>query len=320
MSQQPKLAEAKRAGNQKLIGIFIRGIAMGVADLVPGVSGGTVAFITGIYGRLLSALKSLTPMTLGILIKQGPSAFWRVIDGKFLLTLFTGIICSIIIFANIVSTSLERYPILVWSFFFGLVIASVVFLVRQVPKWQLKELSALILGTVGAVAITFIRPVEMSSEWWIVLIAGSIAICAMILPGISGSFILLLMGMYQVLIKAITELDIAVLFSFATGCLLGLLVFSHLLSALLKYYESVVFALLTGFLMGSLNILWPWKQVLETTVNRHGETVTLVQINITPLQYVEITAQPAFLGAAIVCLLSGLLLILLIEKIANTKS
>ncbi len=319
MSHQPKLFTAKKTRKRELMGIFIRGLAMGAADLVPGVSGGTIAFITGIYGRLLNALKSLTPIALGILIKQGPAAFWSAIDGKFLLTLFMGIICSIIIFAKFVSISLERYPILVWSFFFGLVVASVIYLVRQIPKWQVKELAALIAGTVGAIVITFVRPVELPSEWWMVLIAGSIAICAMILPGISGSFILLLMGMYKVLIQAVDELDIALLFSFATGCLLGLLAFSHLLSALLKHYESIVFATLTGFLIGSLNLLWPWKQVLETTVNRHGELIPLVQVNITPFQYVEVTAQPAFLGMAMVCLLSGLVLILLLEKIANTK-
>lgn len=319
MSHQPKLFTERKARKQELMGIFIRGLAMGAADLVPGVSGGTIAFITGIYGRLLNALKSLTPIALGVLIKQGPAAFWSAIDGKFLLTLFMGIICSIIIFAKFVSISLERYPILVWSFFFGLVVASVIYLVRQIPKWQVKELAALIAGTVGAIVITLVRPVQLPSEWWMVLIAGSIAICAMILPGISGSFILLLMGMYKVLIQAVEELDIALLFSFATGCLLGLLAFSHLLSALLKHYESIVFATLTGFLIGSLNLLWPWKQVLETTINRHGELIPLVQVNITPFQYVEMTAQPAFFGMAMVCLLSGLVLILLLEKIANTK-
>ncbi|MFT7491734.1 MAG: putative membrane protein [Pseudohongiellaceae bacterium] len=320
MSLQSKLFKARQGGKRELMGIFVRGVAMGAADLVPGVSGGTIAFITGIYSRLLNALKSLTPQALGILMKQGPAAFWSAIDGNFLLTLFAGIICSIMIFAKFVSISLERYPILVWSFFFGLVVASVIYLVQKTPKWQFKELAALITGTVCAVVITLVRPVELPSEWWMVMIAGSVAICAMILPGISGSFILLLMGMYKVLIVAVEELDIILLLSFASGCLFGLLAFSHLLSALLKHYESIVFATLTGFLIGSLNLLWPWKQVLETTVNRHGEVVPLVQVNITPFHYVEVTAQPAFLGMAVVCLLSGLVLILLLEKIVDTKN
>lgn len=319
MPFKSKLFKARKGGKRELLGIFIRGAAMGAADVVPGVSGGTIAFITGIYGRLLDALNSLTPMSLGILYKQGLAAFWKAIDGKFLLTLLMGILCSVVTLAKIVSLSLERYPILVWSFFFGLVIASVIYLVRQIPKWHVKEMVALIAGTFIAVVITLVRPVELPSEWWMVLIAGSIAICAMILPGISGSFILLLMGMYKVIISALEELDIVLLLSFAVGCLCGLLAFSHVLSALLKHYESVVFATLTGFLIGSLNLLWPWKQVVETTVDRHGDIIPLVQVNITPSHYVELTAQPAFLGMAIVCLLIGLVLILLLEKIANSK-
>jgi putative membrane protein len=320
MPLKSKLFKARKGGKRELLGIFIRGAAMGAADVVPGVSGGTIAFITGIYGRLLDALKSLTPMSLGILYKQGLAAFWTAIDGKFLLTLLMGILCSVVTLAKIVSLSLERYPILVWSFFFGLVIASVIYLVRQIPKWHFKEVAALMAGTLIAVVITLVRPVELPSEWWMVLIAGSIAICAMILPGISGSFILLLMGMYKVIISALEELDIVLLLSFAVGCLCGLLAFSHVLSALLKHYESVVFATLTGFLIGSLNLLWPWKQVVETTIDRHGDIIPLVQVNITPSQYVELTAQPAFFGMAVVCFLIGLVLILLLEKIANSKN
>jgi putative membrane protein len=319
MSDMFKSSRAKSAARRELLGIFARGIAMGAADLVPGVSGGTIAFITGIYGRLLNALKSLTPKSGIILFKQGPVAFWEAIDGKFLLTLFLGILFSILTFAKIVSIGLERYPILIWSFFFGLVVASIIYLVSQIRKWHLKELIAIVVGTFIAVVITIVRPVELPSEWWMVLIAGSIAICAMILPGISGSFILLLMGMYKVVIQAIEELNILLLLSFAVGCVLGLLAFSHLLSALLKHYGSVVFATLTGFLIGSLNLLWPWKQVLETTINRHGEIIPLVQANISPTQYTEITAQPAFLGLAIVCLLSGIVLILLLENATKTK-
>ncbi len=314
------LFKTREGSKRELVGIFIRGAAMGAADVVPGVSGGTIAFITGIYGRLLDALKSLTPMALLTLFKQGPMAFWKEIDGRFLLTLFLGIIFSIISLAKVVSFSLDNYPILVWSFFFGLVIASVIYLVRQIRQWHIKEIIAIITGTVVAVVISLVRPVELPDEWWMVLLAGSVAICAMILPGISGSFILLLMGMYKVLIHALEEFDIILLMSFSLGCLVGLLAFSHVLSALLKRYESIVFSVLTGFLIGSLNLLWPWKQVLETTINRHGDIIPLVQVNVTPSKYVELTAEPAFLGLAIVCLLSGLVLILLLEKLAKGKN
>jgi len=320
MEPTSTLFKNRKGGKCELIGIFIRGAAMGAADVVPGVSGGTIAFITGIYGRLLNALKSLTPMALLTLFKQGPMAFWREIDGRFLLTLFLGIIFSIVSLAKMVSFSLDHYPILVWSFFFGLVIASVIYLMRQIQQWRIKELVAVITGTLSAIVISLIRPVELPSEWWMVLIAGSVAICAMILPGISGSFILLLMGVYKVLIHALAEFNIILLMSFSLGCLVGLLAFSHLLSALLKYYESIVFSVLTGFLIGSLNLLWPWKQIVETTINRHGDIIPLVQVNVTPSIYTELTAQPAFLGEAIVCLLIGLVLILLLEKTAKGKN
>ncbi len=320
MRAKSTLFNTRKGGKRELVGIFVRGAAMGAADVVPGVSGGTVAFITGIYGRLLNALKSLTPMALMTLFKQGPMVFWKEIDGRFLLTLFLGIIFSIVSLAKVVSFSLDHYPILVWSFFFGLVIASVIYLIRQIQQWRIKEVVAIVAGTFFAVVISLVRPVELPAEWWMVLIAGSVAICAMILPGISGSFILLLMGMYKVLIHALEEFDIILLMSFSLGCLLGLLAFSHVLSALLRRYESMVFSVLTGFLIGSLNLLWPWKQVVETTINRHGDIIPLVQVNVTPSTYVELTAQPAFLWLSIVCLLFGLVLILLLEKIANDKN
>lgn len=312
--------QAEKGSKRELIGIFIRGVAMGAADVVPGVSGGTIAFITGIYSRLLDALKSLTPMALFTLFKRGPMAFWKETDGRFLLTLFLGIIFSIASLAKVINFSLDNYPVLVWSFFFGLVIASVIYLVKKVQQWHITEIAAIIIGTLLAVFISLVRPIELPDEWWMLTIAGSIAICAMILPGISGSFILLLMGMYKVLIRALEEFDIILLISFGLGCLIGLLAFSHILSALLKRYESLVFSTLIGFLIGSLNLLWPWKHVLETTVNRHGDIIPLVQMNVTPSMYVELTAKPAYLSLAIVCLLSGLALILLLEKLAGDKN
>lgn len=320
MESTSTLLKTRKSGKRELVGVFIKGAAMGAADVVPGVSGGTVAFIAGIYGRLLNALKSLTPMALRTLFKQGPMAFWQEIDGSFLLTLFLGIVFSIVSLAKVVSFSLDHYPILVWSFFFGLVLASVIFLIRQIQQWRSREVVAIIAGTLFAIVISLIRPVELPSEWWMVLIAGSVAICAMILPGISGSFILLLMGMYKVIIHALEEFNVILLMSFGLGCLLGLLAFSHLLSSLLKRYESIVFSVLTGFLIGSLNLLWPWKQIVETTINRHGDIIPLVQVNVTPSTYAELTTQSAFLGEAVVCLLFGLVLILLLEKTAKDRS
>ena len=300
--------------------LFLKGAAMGAADVVPGVSGGTIAFITGIYDRLLDALRSLTPMALAILLRQGIPAFWQAIDGWFLLTLAGGILLSVLTFAHMIGYALEHYAILVWSFFFGLVVASALYLARQTPHWRWREVVALLCGSVIALTIASLRPVELPAEGWMLFLAGAIAICAMILPGISGSFILLLMGMYQVFIAAVQTLDFGLLISFAGGCVVGLLAFSHLLSWLLKHYRSLMYTLLTGFLAGSLKLLWPWKQVLETTVDRHGDLRPLVQINVLPSRYTELTAEPALFVWALLCATVGLALVLLLERVGNAKS
>ena len=297
--------------------LFVKGMAMGAADVVPGVSGGTVAFITGIYERLLNALKTLTPVSLKVWVDEGFIAFWKRIDGTFLLVLFAGILTSVISLANLISHLLETQPILVWSFFFGLVLSSVVYLARQIPQWQWQTILALVFGTVIALVITFLRPAQLPAEWWMMFIAGAIAICAMILPGISGSFILLLMGMYTVVLNAVKSFDILLLLSFVLGCFVGLIAFSHLLSALLKYYRWVTLSLLTGFLLGSLNALWPWKKVTETMVDRHGEIIPLVQANILPQEFSAMTQQPAQVLAAFICAFIGFVLVLLLERIGK---
>lgn len=300
--------------------LFFKGIAMGAADVVPGVSGGTIAFITGIYARLIAALKSFTPKVVVILLKDGFFAFWKAVDGRFLLTLFSGILLSLLTLANIISYALATIPILVWSFFFGLVLASIIYLIKQTPQWRWQEYLAIIVGTVLALIIVSMRPAQLPAEWWMMSLAGAIAICAMILPGISGSFILLLMGMYQVFIESIKTVNILFLLSFGVGCGVGLLGFSHILSWLLTRYTSIMYALLTGFLIGSLKVLWPWKEVVMTIVDRHGETIPLVQNNITPFKYAELNSEPAFLFAAIVCAILGLVLVLLLEKVGNSQS
>ena len=297
--------------------LFFKGIAMGAADVVPGVSGGTIAFISGIYDRLLNAIKSLTPMALVILIKEGFSAFWRAIDGRFLLTLFSGIVLSIVTLAKFITHALEQYAVLVWAFFFGLVIASIIYLMMQVRQWRWQELAGLLAGAVIALTIVSLRPAQLPGQWWMLFFSGSIAICAMILPGISGSFILLLLGMYRVFIDALNSLDFILLGSFVAGCILGLLGFSHLLSWLLKHYQTVMYTVLTGFLVGSLKVLWPWKQVLETTVDRHGDTIPLVQTNVLPTTYAQVSGEPAFFWPVILIALFGLVLVLFLEKIGD---
>ncbi|MFT5117268.1 MAG: putative membrane protein [Kiritimatiellia bacterium] len=296
--------------------LFFKGIAMGAADVVPGVSGGTIAFITGIYERLLKALTMLHPLTLRVIVKQGFAVFWQVIDGRFLFTLFAGIIVSILSLAKLINYALDSYPIAVWSFFFGLVVSSVIYLIRQTPQWRWQEFIAIALGAGIAISIAVLRPAQLPDTWWMMMLSGFIAICAMILPGISGSFILLLMGMYSVFIQALTELNLLLLASFAVGCVLGLIVFSHILSCLLRHYLSTMLALLTGFLLGSLSVLWPWKQVLETSLDRHGETIALVQTNISPMAYATLTNTNAQLSTAILTACVGFLIVFLLDRLS----
>lgn len=300
--------------------VLIKGMAMGAADVVPGVSGGTVAFITGIYEELLDSLKRLTPMSLGILLKRGPAEFWSHINGSFLLALGLGILTSLLTLARLISYLMEHYPILLWAFFFGLVIASVIYIARQICHWTWREWLALIVGTAIAVAISVAKPAQLPAEPLVIFAAGAVAICAMILPGVSGSFLLLLMGLYSVFLNALKELDFVLLGSFFAGCILGLLLFSHFLSWLLHHYKNTTLALLVGFLLGSLNVIWPWKHTLETFTNRHGELVPLVQENLWPWAYAQITGLNDYTYIATLMAIMGVVLVLGIEKLAKTNA
>lgn len=300
--------------------LVLKGMAMGAADVVPGVSGGTIAFISGIYEELIDSLKSINLAALRTLITRGPKAGWEAVNGNFLLALFAGIAFSLITLARLITYLLAHYPIQIWAFFFGLIVASIIYIARQLPVWHWRELAAVTIGTAIALAVSMAKPASLPGEWWMALIAGSIAICAMILPGISGSFILLLMGMYSVFLEAIQRLDILLLLSFGAGCVVGLLSFSHLLSWLLKRFHNVTLAFLTGFLIGSLNIIWPWKQTLEFTLDRHGEQIPLVQENLWPATYQQLTGLDAYTGWAVLLALGGCLLVLGLERLAGRET
>ena len=299
------------------LAVLLRGMAMGAADVVPGVSGGTIAFITGIYEELIDSLRSIDHRALLCLFKQGPAAAWRHINGTFLLSLFGGVLLSMLSLAKLISHGLDHYPILVWSFFFGLVLASGFHISRQINLRQGRNLLMLLIGIGLAVGVSLARPAELPGEWWIVGLSGALAICAMILPGISGSFILLLIGIYGVVLEAAATFNLGLLASFAVGCGIGLLAFSHVLSWLLHRFHDLTLALLTGFLLGSLNIIWPWKQTLETTVNRHGELVPLVQQNILPATYEALQGAESQLVGALTVFAGGLLLVLMLEWLAK---
>ena len=297
-----------------------RGMAMGAADVVPGVSGGTIALLTGIYDELLHSLKSLGPEALLTLFKQGPKVFWQKINGSFLLSLFLGILISIKSFAALIGYCLDHYPLLVWAFFTGLIAASVVLLWAKESAWGLKEWVALVCGIVVVVVISMARPVELPESNWLMFMGGFIAIVAMILPGISGSFILLLLGLYPRVLAAVNSNDFVALILFMLGAICGLLVFSRFLSWLLDNYHKTTLAVLIGFLMGSLNVTWPWKVTLESFVDRHGEVVPLVQSNVLPAEFTQLSAQNAQLLPVIGMMFIGFFLVLLTELLLRKPS
>jgi len=290
--------------------LYLKGMAMGCADVVPGVSGGTIAFITGIYTELLDSIKSINLNALKILFRDGVPAFWKAINGTFLLTLLSGILIALITLARGIHYLLLNHPIWVWSFFFGLIVASCWHIGKEIPRWRWQELAALAAGAIIAAWISVASPTQIEATPMIVFLAGSVAICAMILPGISGSFILLLMGLYEPILGAVKALDLGIMGLFAVGAGLGLMLFSRLLSWLLHHYQSVMFALLTGFMAGSLVKVWPWKETLLTRINSKGVEVPFIQSNILPDS--ATTAVLALLLAG-----AGLGLVLLLEKVAK---
>ncbi|MDO8953053.1 MAG: DUF368 domain-containing protein [Draconibacterium sp.] len=297
--------------------IILKGIAMCVADVIPGVSGGTIAFIAGIYEELIDSIKSINLSALKLLLTGKVAGFWKAINGNFLLNLITGIAFSIFSLAKGLKYLLDHHPILVWSFFFGLVIASTIYVVRTIKNWKFGTIISGIAGIVIAYYITIITPAEANITTWFIFLSGAIAICAMILPGISGSFILVLMGMYKFILEAVGNFEIAVIITFLAGAVIGIISFSHVLSWLLKKHHNLTIALLSGFMVGSLNKVWPWKKVVETFTDRHGEIKPLIEENILPATYEQLTGNQAFLGGAVILAVIGFVLIFVIETIAN---
>jgi putative membrane protein len=316
---------------KSFFGLLTRGLAMGAADVVPGVSGGTIAFITGIYEELLETISNINFKLLKTWKQEGFKSFWIQLNGSFLISLFLGISISLVSLAKLISYLLETYPIQLWSFFFGLIIASVWLVGKTVKKWNITSIIALIIGTCVAYYITLLTPTTEITNLFYIFICGSLAICAMILPGISGSFILLLLGAYSTILGSLNNLVSSirisdwsgaseyglVLLVFGTGCIFGILSFSKLLNFLFKKAHNTTVALLTGFLIGSLNKIWPWKETISTRINSHGETVPFIRENISPSKFEAITHESNGLFFCVTLAITGLLFIILIEKIGN---
>lgn len=294
--------------------IALKGIAMGAADVVPGVSGGTIAFISGIYEELLETISSFNIQALKVLTKEGIKPFWKHINGSFIATLLFGIAISIISLAKLITYLLQNHSLLLWGFFFGLIVASVFLVGKKVVKWTFQKIVALIIGTLIAFVVTILNPMENPDTLWFVFISGAIAICAMILPGISGSFILLLLGSYELILSSIKDFKITTILTFILGCVVGLLSFSKFLNWLFKKYHDVTVAALTGFLVGSLNKIWPWKEVISTRENSKGEIVPFIETNVFPNQFHE---EPQIMGVIILAII-GFGLIFGLEKLAKS--
>lgn len=304
--------------NRKLheyIFIIFKGMAMGAADVVPGVSGGTIAFITGIYEELINSIKSINLKALKVLTKDGFPAFWNHINGSFLLSVVLGIALSVISLARVIKELLESEPILLWSFFFGLIVASAITVGKSITKWDILNIASIVVGAVAGYLITALTPSNTPETFWFLIITGSIAICAMILPGISGSFILLILGKYAFVLDAIHTLDIYAISMVGIGALIGILSFSNVLSWLLTNFKNATTAILAGFMIGSLNKVWPWKQVLETYVNSDGEVKPLVEKNILPAAFEQISKMDSQLYLAIGLAVVGFFIIILFDKV-----
>jgi len=290
---------------------------MGAADIVPGVSGGTIAFISGIYQRLINALAQFSPGLLAVFRQTGIRGVWAVIDGQFLLLLFAGILTSVFTLAKIISFLLSTYPSMVWGFFLGLIVGSIWFVMKAINHITISVILHILAGAVISYFITSFSPTVLEPTYFNLFISGAVAICAMIVPGVSGSFLLLLLGMYTPVIAAIKNLELLSLGVFAAGCGVGLIAFTHVLNWLLKRYYDLTMAVLTGFMIGALSKIWPWKLTLEYRFNPEGADVPTLQANLSPFEYEAFTGQPSYWPWVLMLAVCGVLMVLVLERIGN---
>lgn len=286
--------------------LLLKGMGMGAADVVPGVSGGTIAFIVGIYEELIDSIKSINGANLKLLFTGKIAAFWKAINANFLLAIVAGIGISIFSLAKLITWLLVTHPILVWAFFFGLVLASTWFVSKDIKQWNWKSILSFIIGAIIAYYITVATPAETPTNLFFIFLCGAIAICAMILPGISGSFILVLLGKYFYIMEAVKTLNIPVMLVFICGAALGITSFSRVLSYALRRFHDTTIAVLAGFMLGSLNKVWPWKETIETYTDSHGVIKPLVEANILPDQLLWEAVGLMIFGFAIVYFLEKL--------------
>ncbi len=293
--------------------VTLKGMAMGAADVVPGVSGGTIAFISGIYEELITSINNVNFSLFKIWKKDGFKAAWEQLNGNFLLALFLGIFISLFSLATLVSWLLENEPILLWSFFFGLVAASVIFVGKEIKNWNAAAIIGLIIGAIVAYFITTLPPSGNSDSLLFLFFSGALAVCAMILPGISGAFILVLLGSYKTILDAVHERNITLIAIVGAGAIFGLLSFAKLLKWMFNNYKNITLAVLTGFILGSLNKIWPWKRILETRTI--GEKEIIIDENVSPFAF----AGDNQLIYALIAAIIGFSLIFILERTASKR-
>ncbi|MGI9553027.1 MAG: DUF368 domain-containing protein [Aurantibacter sp.] len=294
--------------------IMLKGMGMGIAELVPGVSAGTIAFVSGIYEEFISSINNVNLKTLKLWRKEGFQSFWKALNGNFLLALVLGMAISILAFTKLVRWLLENEPILIWSFFFGLVLASVIFVAKDIKKWSLINILLLLAGAIVAYYLTGLPPSENSTSLLYLFFSGALAVCAMILPGISGSFIMVLLGAYKTIIDALDEKDFKILITVGLGILFGILSFARVLKWMFNHYKNITLAVLTGFILGSLNKIWPWKKVLETRTFGDKEKIIAEQ-SVSPFSF---EGDPQLI-VAIIAAIVGFSLIFILERTASKK-
>jgi putative membrane protein len=290
---------------------------MGAADVVPGISGGTIAFITGIYEELLLSIDAIDAEALRLLMRFRIGEFWQKINGNFLIVLFSGILTSLLALSRVMTYILSNRPIFIWSFSFGLILISALLVLRKITNWMLVTVLSLFIGIAIAYLITMVSPVHTPDNLFFIFFAGALSICAVILPGLSGAFILVLLGKYQFITGTLPDFNLPVLAVFVAGCAVGLLSFSRILTWILKNYHNATVALLAGFMLGSLNKVWPWRQVLEYVTDREGKQIPAFDKSILPWNYFELTGKDPQVFQAIMMMAVGVFIVVLIEKIAE---
>lgn len=300
--------------------LYMKGIAMGMADAVPGVSGGTIAFISGIYEELIDSIRSFNPDAVRLLMRRRFGDFWRHVNGTFLVVLLSGIGSAILLFSRLILYGLANHPEKIWSFFFGLIVASAIVIARKIDRWGAVVVVSGLAGAAVGYAITLAVPAETPETLGFVFLSGMIAICAMILPGISGSFILVLLSKYEYVFTAVKDLNLGILMVFGFGCAAGILSFSHLLNWTLKRCYTPTIAFLTGLMLGALNKVWPWKQVVASFVTPSGKVKPLVEKNLLPGTFETLTGRDAHLTAAVACAVAGFCLVYFLDRLAAGRT